>query len=210
MDGGTLMLKLKNYFQTWIAQHNKAWIRMYFFFKTLILTPKTIGAIVPSSPYLARAMASYIPRPQKGVVIELGAGTGVITEAILKRGIHPNDLVLIESSPDFANTLSEEFSSVAIMTGFAQDLVTLLKNESRPVIAIVSSLPLRSLEPETTKRILAQIPQVLDPQGVYIQFTYDIRKTLYFYPSNYQLIDSQIVWKNIPPAKVEVYRIAAM
>ena len=193
---------------TSLRLHNKPLLRTYYFFKALILDPKSIGAIAPSSDYLAATMASYIPLSQQGLIVELGAGTGVITEAILKHGISPERLILIESSSDLVNDLREHFSNVKVIEGHAEDLITLLKEQPEPIIAIISSLPLRSLGHITTQRILEQIPQVLSKQGIYIPFTYDLRKGSSFYPSHYHLIQSEIVWKNIPPAKVEVYTFA--
>lgn len=205
------MLKIKNSLQKikdWIKVHDKPLIRIYYFFKALLLNPKSIGAIYPSSEYLATAMASHIPVSTPGLIVELGAGTGVITEAILKRGISPERLILIESSSDLVNDLREHFRNVKVIEGHAEDLITLLQGQTEPIIAIVSSLPLRSLGQTATHRILEQIPQVLSKKGIYIPFTYDLRRDNAFYPSHYHLIRSQIVWKNIPPAKVEVYTFA--
>lgn len=202
------MLDIKNKMASlriWVREHDKPLMRTYYFFKALILDPKSMGAIVPSSDYLANTMASYIPLSQKGLVIELGAGTGVISEAILKRGIPPQQLIIIESSPDLVNDLRERFPNVKVIEDHAENLITLLKDQTQAITTILSSLPLRSLAPETTQGILAQIPRVLGKQGIYIQFTYDLRKDRTFYPPNYHLLTSEIVWKNIPPAKVEVY-----
>ncbi|MBY0377877.1 MAG: methyltransferase domain-containing protein [Gammaproteobacteria bacterium] len=196
-----------NRLKDWIKIHDRPLIRIYYFFKALLLDPKSIGAIYPSSEYLAATMASHIPLSAQGLIVELGAGTGVITEAILKQGVAPERLILIESSADLIKDLREHFAQVKIIEGRAEDLITLLKEQTEPIIAIISSLPLRSLSQASTQRILEQIPQALSEQGIYIPFTYDLRKKNLFYPSNYHLIQSQIVWKNIPPAKVEVYKL---
>ena len=59
------------------------------FFKGMVSQPKKVGAIVPTSSITAKKMASVI-NPHSGLpVLELGPGTGVITKAILARGIKP-------------------------------------------------------------------------------------------------------------------------
>lgn len=94
-----------------------------------------------------------------------------------------------------------------ILEGNAAYLTELLQNLQHPVSAVISSLPLRSLPKTITQKILSEIPKVLSKNGQYIQFTYDIRKEQSFYPKKYRLLRSKIIWRNIPPARVEEYRL---
>ncbi len=175
------------------------------FLKALAINPKTTGAILPSSQYLANNMASFIDPSKNTLVVELGAGTGVITEAILKTGLPAQQLIAVEYAPHLAKKLRKKFPDVTIIEGNAAHLTHLLKNFTTPIDTIISGLPLRSLPREMRDKVLLEIPRVLTNQGKYIQFTYDIRSHERLYPPNYCLLKSSIVWRNIPPAKVDLF-----
>lgn len=75
------------------------------FFKGWQKDKKGVGALIPTSVYAARRMASVV-NPRSGLpILELGAGTGVITKAILARGIKPRQLVSVEYSRIFYDGL---------------------------------------------------------------------------------------------------------
>src|SRR5271170_2896218 len=69
--------------------------RHHFIFAAM-RSPFKIGSFLPSSRGLARAMASGVDVSRPGAVVELGAGTGVVTHALLKIGVAPENLVVIE------------------------------------------------------------------------------------------------------------------
>lgn len=187
----------------------KRLINTLAFLKALVINPKTTGALLPSSKQLAKAMASYITLSEKGLVVELGAGTGMITQAILDTGISPEQVIAIECVPHLIRELRHQFPSITVIEGNAAHLTELLKNQKQPVDTIISGLPLRSLPKETGQAILAQIPALLSHQGKFVQFTYDIRRyEKNYYPSYYHLLDSTIVWRNIPPAKIDVFNFS--
>ncbi|MCD6045533.1 MAG: hypothetical protein K0R48_696 [Gammaproteobacteria bacterium] len=177
------------------------------FIKSFLRDPKAAGAIYPSSKRLAKSMASYVVFSQNQLVVELGAGTGVVTQAMLNRGIPAERIIAIESSPELVENLRMRFPKVKVIEGDASHLPELLREEIRPIGTIISSLPLRSLDKEILDRILLAIPSTLSVHGRYIQFTYDLRNNTHFYPQRYQLIQRKLVWVNIPPARVEVYVI---
>ena len=91
------------------------------FLKALITRPKLVGAVIPSSPALARAMARQID-PAAGPVLEVGPGTGVISEAILERGVTPGRLTLVEYDEELARHLAVRFPRVQVIQGDAFDL----------------------------------------------------------------------------------------
>ncbi len=174
--------------------------------KSIFLNPRTTGALFPSSIYLARSMANCIDKNKSGYVLELGPGTGVITKAILESGISANQLILLEIAPHFAAELKKKFPHVTIIEDNATRL-SLLLNEKKPVHAIVSSLPLRSLSKENRELIFSEITKTLIPNGQFIQFTYALTPDKNYYPPHFKLINSFIVWRNIPPARVMVFQI---
>lgn len=176
------------------------------FFKGFFLNPRTTGALFPSSKYLARHMANCIDKNKSGYILELGPGTGVITKAILESGISDDQLISVELASDFADKLKKEFPGVTVIEGNATRLSELI-GDKKPVHTIISSLPLRSLSKETRALIFAEIQKVLIPGGRFIQFTYSMKKAIDYYPSNFLLKKSFIVWRNIPPARVTVFEI---
>lgn len=179
--------------------------RFFGFLKVAMLHPGTTGAVIPSSKRLARTMASYIMAADNELVVELGPGTGVITQAILDHGIAPQQIIAIEYNLQLAKSLQKRFPNITVIQGNAADLKELLSQQTKPIRTIISGLPLRSLPKKIVGDIVAAIPEVLSEQGQFIQFTYDIRKNDCFYPTSYQPKKSTIVWRNIPPAKVEEY-----
>src|SRR3546814_8261456 len=100
-------------------------------------------------------MALEVPRADDGLVIELGGGTGVITQALLDQGVAPEKLMVIEYSNQFVQKLRTRFSNLNIVHGNAADLCQLVP-QNQKVSAIVSSLPLCSLPAPMTRLILQQ------------------------------------------------------
>lgn len=179
------------------------------FVRELIADPRHVGAAWPSSRGLARRMASHIPDNSRGLIVELGAGTGVVTAALLARGIPPDRLVAIERSEDLARVLKNRFQGTTVIHGDARFLDEILAPHlggDRTVQFVVSSLPLRSLPKATVLAIEQQVVRLLDKDGCFIQFTYDVRPDR---PGPFQGFirrASKVVWFNLPPARVDVFQ----
>lgn len=178
---------------------------MHNFFKAIFLNPRATGAVLPSSKYLSHKMASCIDTTKPGIVLELGPGTGAITQAILASGIAADNLIALEIAPHFAQQLRHEFPNITVIEGNAMQLSELIKNQ--PVHTIISSLPLRSLSKKQREIIFAEITKVLSSGGRFVQFTYSMKKDEHYYPDNFKLTNSFIVWRNIPPARVTVFQV---
>ena len=143
------------------------------FFLLWLRRPTRVGALVPSSKALATSMAARIKAEAPGVVVELGGGTGSITEAILATGTAPQDLVVVERETELCAILAERFPHIRILQGDACDLKVLLEQAGiGPVKTVVSGLPLLSMDSRTRQRIIAGVFSVLPPEGEYVQFTY--------------------------------------
>lgn len=164
--------------------------------------PGTIGAVCASSRQLSVAMAAQVPAGD-GLVIELGAGTGMVTQALLDQGISPSRLIVIECSSRFVDHLRHRFPGLTVVHGDAACLSELIP-QGLHIDAIVSSLPLRSLPSELREKIVAQWQLALDADSALIQFTYDIRPQAHTCACDhaFTVTTSQIVWANIPPARV--------
>jgi phospholipid N-methyltransferase len=167
----------------------------------MLSQPSAVGAIWPSSRRLANNVASRVPVSGDGLVIELGGGTGVVTQALLQRGIAPGRLVVIERSAVFVRHLRKRFPEVQIVHGDAADLDQLLRPGAR-VDAIVSSLPLRLLPAGAAAAIVKQWRALVRHRGVVVQFTYDLRAIDQRPWPGFLRRASDIVWANLPPARV--------
>ncbi len=176
------------------------------FTREIWANPRAMGAACPSTPALAGCMASRVPPDRDGLVVELGGGTGAVTAALLKHGVPPWKLVVVERSPTLAHHLRQRFPQLRIIQGDAAQLAQLLGHDkSKKIGSIVSSLPLRSLHPATTRAVGHQFETLLDAGGLLIQFTYDLRGTRALLLPHFRRLASKIVWSNLPPARVEVF-----
>jgi phosphatidylethanolamine/phosphatidyl-N-methylethanolamine N-methyltransferase len=177
------------------------------FLREWIAHPQRIGSIVPSSPRLAAAMAQWIPRDRDSYVLELGPGTGPVTEALLQRGLREDRLIAIEFNPALAATLQKKFPRAHIIAGDAWLMDELLQKISvTSVGAVISSLPLLNFSPAQAAALAGKIRKVLAPQGHFVQFSYQIAKKRTRGGDDFNLVASQLVWLNLPPARVSVYQ----
>ncbi len=180
------------------------------FSQALLRNPRHVGAAVPSSPALARRMASHVIPARRGFIVEVGAGTGAITEALLERGVPPERLIAVERSVSLARHLERHFPMVRVVTGDAGELRALLCRHpdlaDEGVAAVLSSLPLRSLPGEEATRIASEIRALLRPDGVLIQFTYSLAARSHWTLRDFRWLCGSIVWGNLPPARVDVFQ----
>ncbi len=179
------------------------------FLQELLLYPQQIGAVFPSSRRLAAVMAKWLPADPDAYVLELGPGTGVVTKALLARGLREDRLIAIELSARLANLLRDKFPRATVITGNACHLDKLLRRhvpDAEAVGAVISSLPLRAFPAETAKCIAAKIRSVLPPGGRWVQFSYHLARLRPEESSRFDLLTSNVVWWNLPPARVNVYQ----
>jgi phosphatidylethanolamine/phosphatidyl-N-methylethanolamine N-methyltransferase len=173
------------------------------FFRALMARPRNIGAVAPSGPQLARAMAAQIKL--EGPVLELGPGTGAITEAIIAR-VGTDRLTAIEYDPDFAAGLKARFPAMRVIQGDAFDLDKTLGHRE-PYAAIVSGLPLLNFPMADRHRLLDGVAARLMPGAPFIQFSYGLHAPV-TPPNGHIVAQAAFAWANVPPARVWVYRQA--
>ena len=141
--------------------------RLRRFLGTLLKEPLSVGALVPSSRRLAESMVRDIGPGAR--VIELGAGTGVVTQAILDAGVAPGDLLVIEQNEGFSRLLRERFPGVAVITGNA---LSLGRHAAEPADFVVSGLPLLFFPAGHKNQLLSEVFRALRTGGSFHQFTY--------------------------------------
>lgn len=165
-----------------------------------------MGAVAPSSPKLCRLIASRL-HSASGPVLEIGAGTGAITRAILDRGIRPERLFLIERDLELAAFLRRNFPHVHVSCADARNCAALL---SRYQIAgfqtIVSSLPLLNLHHSQRVEIVESMLTTLQPNGEILQYTYGGECPIPAYRFDLQAECVGRVWQNLPPATLWRFR----
>ena len=189
-----------------VGSRKKDAARQLLILKELASNPRDMGSLCPSSAALAKEMARAVSMRvgPNDVFIEIGAGTGPVTAALLQRGIPSDRLIVIEKSPALAECLVSRFPQVNVSCRGAESMSECLSGSER-VRAIVSSLPFRSLPKKVSISIMAEIERVLSPRGLFIQFTYLLAGEMNFIPRGFKKLRSNIIFRNIPPAKVEVY-----
>jgi len=178
-------------------------------------SPRTVGAIAPSSQRLARAMLDGLNLEPGVRVVELGPGTGAVTGEIARR-LPPNATCLaIDVNPDFSSRVAARWPQIESVCGRAEHLVELARSRGvLPVDHIVSGLPFASLPPSSTREIVDAIAEALRVGGTFTTFQYlhaygfpsasTVRRTLT------QKMGSRsthrVVMGNLPPALVFRWR----
>jgi phosphatidylethanolamine/phosphatidyl-N-methylethanolamine N-methyltransferase len=177
------------------------------FFRNWMEKPLSMGAVTPSGKALARTMAEYVDPNSDGPIIELGPGTGPVTEALVARGVDPARLVLVEFDPTFCRLLRKRYPQATVVQGDAYRLRTLLTSILRqPAAAVVSGLPLFTKPLKMRLRLLQEAFGLMGAGAPFVQFTYAAVSPI---PRRLDRVRSQAserIWTNIPPARVWVYR----
>ena len=183
------------------------------FLKRWLRQPLAMGAVMPSGPLLTKALALTAVREMQGRdghVIELGAGTGEVTKALLAAGIAPQRLALVERDPELVAFLRRHFRGPRIIEGDAARLPKLLTSEGMTNIAtVVSGLPLLSLPADVVTGIVHGVFDALPRGAALVQFTYgpsppvprNLRERLHLHGGH-----GPRIWRNVPPAVVWTFR----
>jgi phosphatidylethanolamine/phosphatidyl-N-methylethanolamine N-methyltransferase len=178
------------------------------FLRALIARPKHVGAVAPSSQALARAIARQIDPARPGPILELGPGTGVITAALLERGLAPERVTVVEYDSQFAAAIAARFHGVHVIEGDAFDLIrTLGPRRAERFAGIVSGIPLLNFPMPRRRAYVESLTERLAPGASLIQFSYGMHVPAAA-PSGHRVTCAALVWANLPPARVWVYRKA--
>jgi len=181
------------------------------FFRQWLRNPRAMAALSPSSRQLAKLMIDQLPEGARHIV-ELGGGTGVITQALLEHGIEPARLLVVELNEELHQLLHQRFPEVRVVCGDAQELKSIVADggfaEGERVDAVVSGLGMLSMSRATQRAILSGVFAVLGKRGRFIQFTYGPASPLSRELLNELGLQGQrvgVAWLNVPPATVYVY-----
>ena len=185
------------------------------FFGRFLKTPGQVGAVLPSSRYLARELVGELAALGEGdLVVEYGPGTGAITRRIaqtLPAGVR---YLGIELEVSFVNKLRHHFPQLAFHHGSVADVERILGDvgAGRPA-RIISGLPFASLPRAVQDAVVEGTARVLQAHGQFRTFQYvhayplqtaqRFRRAMAAHFSTYQR--SRPVVRNVPPAYVLAY-----
>lgn len=178
--------------------------------------PRGVGSILPSSPALSAALAEEAMKDRAGrPVLEIGAGTGSVTKALLDAGLAPRDLLTMERHPALHRALSKRLPHVSHALADAADAERVLAERGlRDPGVVVSGLPFLSIPREDRLCVLAGLAPLLRRGAVLLQFTYAAgRAPIPFedFPEDLPMAAKtrRFVLRNLPPATIWEYKAAA-
>ncbi len=177
------------------------------FFRAWISNPLRVAAIAPSGSAVAALMTAGVTS-STGHVLELGAGTGPFTKALLARGVPEQSITLVEYDPIFARLLRSRFPLARVLHMDATELATVGLSASAAVGAVISGLGILTMPPDKAAAILSGAFACMAPGAAFYQITYGPRC-----PVPRRILDHlgleavRCGWtmRNLPPASV--YRI---
>jgi phosphatidylethanolamine/phosphatidyl-N-methylethanolamine N-methyltransferase len=177
------------------------------FLRSWIEKPLHMGAVMPSGRVLARTMAQYVDIKSSGPVVELGPGTGAITNALIEHGVDQKRLVLVEYNPGFCALLRDRYPHARVVQGDAYKLRDSLWDVLNvPASAVVSGLPLVTKPMLTRLKLIRDAFLALAPGAPFVQFTYSVAPPIPKSLPGVSTEASERIWMNLPPARVWVYR----
>ena len=177
------------------------------FFRQWLRSPKSMGAVIPSSRVLARAVTEAVRWAPGEHVIELGAGTGAISQGLIDAGIPPDALMMIELDPQLFDYLRTRFPAVRVVNGDATRLVDIVRQLGiTRVSTIISGLPMVTMPLAFQRAIIEQSFEVLGTDGYLLQYSYSPVSPI---PARKLGVEAKLVKfvvRNVPPATVWRFR----
>jgi phospholipid N-methyltransferase len=179
------------------------------FLAAALRRPGQVGAVVPSSEPLAQVLAAVVPRTGAPVVVELGPGTGAVTDVIDARLPPAARHLAVELDPRMAAYLQRAHPGLEIVVGDAAKLGPLLAERGvERAAAVVSGLPWSLFDEGTQASILEQVAELIGPDGAFTTFAYlhgmalsaarRFRRSLH--RTFEEVVVTTTVWRNLPPA----------
>ena len=176
------------------------------FIKGLVDQPKSVGAIFPTSSITARRMAQIVDLNSGLPVLELGPGTGVITKAILEKGVAPDQLYSVEYSDNFIPHLREGYPEVNFIHGDAFDVDAVVESSGVSQFdCVISALPLLNFPSAQRVKLIEDLLKVIPAGRPIIQFSYGPFSPVVASGGNYKVQHYGWVARNLPPAQLWVY-----
>ena len=176
------------------------------FMLRVLRNPRQLGAVAPSSPQLGALLARHAAGTDDSPIVELGGGSGALTRAMLKAGIDPARIFVIELESTLAAYLKTAFPSVTVLHGNAAELNKILPPKIvGKVRRVVSGLPMINIPEPVRRQILESSFDIMAEDGAFLQYTYSPRSSIN--AKAYHLKKKRLgtIFFNIPPATVWQY-----
>lgn len=143
------------------------------FLRRWLAHPLRVAALFPSSPALAELVAEHLPDPGQRFVVEVGAGTGAVTRALLRR-VPEDRLILVELDEELCQWLKNRFPRATVFCGNAVDLPRLLPEarEDGRIAAIVSGIPVVQFPLAAKRAFVEAVFAMMGDDGQLLQYTY--------------------------------------
>jgi len=181
----------------------------FTFLKQFLAVPRDIGAIAPSSQRLADVVTETANVREANVVVEFGAGTGVVTEVIARKLRDGSHFLALEINPHFVEILRHQCPNVKVIHDSAANTKKHLAEAGlEHCDCIVSGLPWTSFGNDLQDELLDAVLEVLEPGGRFVTFTYiespwlaggkRFRQKLHERFSD--VGRTPVIWWNLPPA----------
>ncbi len=181
------------------------------FFKRLLKNPKALGAVTPSSLALSNFICRHVEATVDSYVVEIGAGTGRFTRALLRYGVTPSQLFVVEMDPELCKFLTRHFPQVTVINGDASRLTEILPPHIiGKVSTVISGIPLVNLPGSIQAGIADACFAVLSEGGQMLQFTYGPVSPLSSRKLGLHKKRLGSVWWNLPPAVIWAYKRGAV
>lgn len=180
------------------------------FFKTWAANPLSMGAVSPSSRAFARVMVELAQPDPERYTLETGAGTGVVTEALIEAGFPRDKIVSVEFESDFCRLLEKRFPGINLIHGDAFDLDRTLGDlRDTKFGAALSGVPLLTVPKHKRLQYVQHILDRLVPGGRMTQLSYSLTPPVPEVPGRFTVEKSKWIKFNLPPGRVWVYRPVA-
>lgn len=176
------------------------------FFRRWLANPLQMGSIIPSSPSLCRRIAALVRRAEDEVVVELGAGTGVVSRALLAAGVPADRLVVLEIVPEMAEHLRAVLPGATVIAGDAFELPRALPQRWHGKVGtVICGIPLVLLPIERQRQFVQAVEAVAPGRG-FLLYTYCITSPLPYRKLGLEARREAWTPLNFPPASVWRYR----
>jgi phosphatidylethanolamine/phosphatidyl-N-methylethanolamine N-methyltransferase len=175
------------------------------FFALRLQKPLRIAAANPSGGRLADAVARYIDLARPGPVLELGAGTGSLTQGLVRAGCSPDRIIALEREPALVAVLRREFPTMTVIAGDATRIGEYLDGNVEQLAGVVSSLPIKWFPVVAQQAVVRPCLDLLGPDGRFLQLTNAFCSPLPVDRLGIAGCEVGRVWLNLLPAQIWAY-----
>jgi len=175
------------------------------FFALWLQKPLCIAAANPSGARLADAVARCIDLARPGPILEVGAGTGSLTQGLVRAGCPPERIIALEREPALAAMLRRELPALAVIEGDATRIGEYLAGSVERLAAVVSSLPIKWFPVEAQNAVVRPCLDLLGPGGRFLQLTNAFTSPLAIDRLGIAGREVDRVWLNLLPTQIWAY-----